>query len=383
MNILVTGATGYIGGRLVPKLLEKGHVVRCLARRPEVLEGRWKGVEIVKGDVLSAESSSLVNALSGIDVAYYLVHSMTAGEEGFEERDRQASRNFAEAARAAGVRRIIYLGGLGSTEQQLSPHLKSRQEVGDALRSTGVPVTEFRAAIIVGSGSLSFEMIRHLTERLPVMICPRWVMSRCQPIAVRDVLSYLVGCLEIPTSTGRIFEIGGADILTYRDMMLGYAKVRGLKRFLIPVPILTPRLSSYWVDLVTPVPAGLSHPLIEGLKNDVVCTSRDALDVFPIQPLRYEEAVRLALKRVEEGNVETIWSGSQASMGRWTSGQPPTATLQMREGMIIEEHTLEIQASAKQVFRIFSGIGGARGWYYADWPGACGDFWIGLSVASV
>lgn len=362
-RILVTGATGYIGGRLVPRLLEKGHSVRCLARQPKNLEGRhWNGVEIVQGDVLKPES--LDAAMRDVDVAYYLVHSMRAGESGFEERDRSAARSFAAAARKAGVSRIVYLGGLGAEENGLSAHLDSRHEVGQLLREGGVPVTEFRAAIIVGSGSISFEMIRYLTERLPVMICPRWVKSLCQPIAVRDVLSYLVETLEKPESAGKIFDIGGDDVLSYREMMLGYAQARGLHRRLVEVPFLTPRLSSWWVDLVTPIPASISRPLIDGLKHDVVCGDRSALEIFSVRPIGYLEAVRLALQRIDEGEVETIWSGSHASL---KAGDSPSSRLENREGMIMEVRKAQIAAPSERVFRTFSGIGGDRRWFYADW----------------
>jgi uncharacterized protein YbjT (DUF2867 family) len=268
MNVLVTGATGYIGGRLVPRLLAARHHVICLARDPSRLAGRgWQDCEVRQADLL--DPASLGAALSGAEAAYYLVHSMADGARGFGERDHQAATNFGPAAREGGLRRIIYLGGLGTKE--LSAHLASRQHVGDVLRASGVPVTEFRAAIVVGSGSISFETIRYLTERLPVMITPRWVSTRCQPIAVENVLDYLTLSLGEPLSVGRTFEIGGPDVLTYGEMMRAYAAARGLKRFLIPVPVLTPRLSSYWVDLVTPIPAAYSHPLIEGLRSEVVC----------------------------------------------------------------------------------------------------------------
>ncbi len=363
-RILVTGATGYIGGRLVPRLLEKGYFVRCLARNPENLKGRnWKNFEVIKGDLFSEES--LKKAMKDIDVAYYLIHSMQAGEKDFEERDRQAAINFGKVAKEAGVQRIIYLGGLGSEESNLSPHLQSRHEVGDLLRSSGVAVTEFRAAIIIGSGSISFEMIRYLSERLPIIIAPRWAKSLCQPIAIRDVLYYLIYSLEVPESIGKILEIGGSDVLTYGEMMLGYAKVRGLKRYLIRVPVLTPRLSSYWIDFVTPIPASISHPLIEGLKNDVICKDSTARKIFPtIQPISYLQAVEFALQRIQKAEVETIWSTS-SSLIKKKNFLP--LNLETREGMIIETRQTEIEASPEKVFKVFSSIGGNQGWFYLNW----------------
>jgi uncharacterized protein YbjT (DUF2867 family) len=366
MKILVTGATGYIGGRLVPKLLEKGYFVRCLARRPENLQGRFwnvggNAVETVAADLLDA--ASLEQACEGIDIAYYLVHSMSAGEHGFEERDRKAAHFFSQAAKKAGIRRIIYLGGLGEEHASLSHHLASRHEVGNILRESGVSVTEFRAAIIVGSGSVSFEMIRCLTERLPVMVCPKWVVSVCQPISIRDVLKYLVDAVSENASEGKILDIGGPDKLTYRDMMLGYAKVRGLKRSLIRVPVLTPRLSSYWVDFITPIPAALGRPLIEGLKNDVVCRNEEALKIFPFEPLGYEEAVRLALDRTAQGDVETAWWGTESIFSK----NLLSPMVQVHEGFILERRSIEIPASADKVFQVVSSLGGNRGWLYADW----------------
>ena len=279
-RLLVTGATGYIGGRLVPRLLQAGYRVRCLVRDPERLQGRpWLDeVEVASGDVLRPDTLSA--ALAGVEAAYYLVHSMAAGE-GFHERDLVAARNFSAAAAAAGVMRIIYVGGLGDPETELSRHLRSRQETGAALRAGGVPVTEFRAGVIVGSGSVSFELIRYLTERLPIIICPRWVFTCIQPIGIRNVLEYLITSLDRPESAGEVIEIGGADILTYGDMMLGYARARGLKRRLVPVPVLTPRLSSYWVHLVTPIPTAIARPLIEGLRNEVVVRDDKARRLFP------------------------------------------------------------------------------------------------------
>jgi uncharacterized protein YbjT (DUF2867 family) len=293
--VLVTGVTGYVGGRLVPELLASGYRVRVLVRDKNRLQGRaWLSqVEVVQGDVLNP--ASLFMAMPGVSVAYYLIHSMS-GSADFDQRDIQAARNFGDAARANGVVRIIYLGGLGDPATDLSKHLRSRQQTGQALQEAGVPVTEFRAAIVVGSGSISFEMIRYLTERVPVMICPRWVFTRVQPIAISDVLNYLVAALETPQSKGRIIEIGGADVITYGDMMLGYARVRGLRRWLLSVPVLTPRLSSYWVHLVTPIPASIARPLIDGLRNEVIVRDEIARELFPqIEPMDYPAAVSLAL----------------------------------------------------------------------------------------
>jgi uncharacterized protein YbjT (DUF2867 family) len=252
------------------------------------------------GDVLDYES--LVPALEGVDSAYYLVHAMAAGEAGFEARDLYAAQNFGRAAQAAGVRRIIYLGGLGRDEDELSPHLRSRHEVGEQLRSWRIAVTEFRAGVIIGAGSTSFDLVRYLTERLPVLISPRWVSTLTQPIAIDDVLRYLVECQEMPETEERILEIGGRNILSYGQMMLGYARVRGLRRWLVPVPVLTPRLSSWWVRLVTPLPVSVARPLIDGVKNQVIVEDPTAEQMFGFTPLGYDEAVRVALKQIRVGN---------------------------------------------------------------------------------
>ncbi|MHC4206822.1 MAG: SDR family oxidoreductase, partial [Planctomycetota bacterium] len=328
--------------------------VRVLVRDPEKLGIKsWKNeVEIFKGDVL--EPSTLVPALSGVGVAYYLIHSITSGEN-FAERDLAAARNFGEAAKQAEIKRMIYLGGLGDPETNLSKHLRSRQETADMLRRSGVCLTEFRAAIIVGTGCISFEMIRYLTERIPVMICPRWVKSKVQPIAVDDVIEYLTESLQNLDSAGQVVEIGGKDVLTYGDMMMLYARVRGLRRWLINVPVLTPRLSSYWVHWVTPVSAAFSRPLIEGLRNEVVVRDSKALELFPhIKPSEYENAVHSALSQLEPEQFEEMASSQKIS----SSANFKT----IRNGMIIEIKCRQIHAQASAVYRTFTDIGGSNGW---------------------
>jgi len=361
--VLVTGSTGYIGGRLVPRLLESGYRVRCLVRDPVRLQGRpWqKEVEIATGDML--QPADLTPAMQGVSAAYYLVHSMAGGPD-FHERDLSAARNFGAAARAGGIERIIFLGGLAEEVTGLSEHLRSRQQTGDCLREAGVPVTEFRAGVIVGSGSLSFEMIRYLTERVPVMICPRWVYTRTQPIGIREVLDYLAMALSVPGSRGRIIEIGGADVVTYGEMMMTYAQVRGLRRWMVSVPVLTPLLSSYWVNLVTPIPAAIARPLIEGLRNESVVRDPLARQLFPgIVPADYRTTVERAIVRLEASNVETAWSDALST----SQGDVPPVTLTDREGMIIEQRQRLVPAPASDVYKVFSGIGGKRGWYHMNW----------------
>lgn len=360
---LVTGVTGYIGGRLVPELLKKGYPVRVLTRDASRLEGRsWHGrVEIVEADVL--EPGTLPAALAGVSVAYYLIHSM-GNEENFYERDVTAAQNFGREAKRQGLDQIIYLGGLGDPEEELSPHLASRQLTGEVLRESGVPVTEFRAAIVVGSGSISFEMIRYLTERIPVMICPSWVYSKVQPIAIRDVLKYLVEAVTTTAARGRILEIGGRDVITYGDMMRTYAKVRGLRRWLVPVPVLSPTLSSYWVHWMTPVPASMARPLIKGLKNNVVVRDSSAREIFPdIHPVKYVEAVRRAIDRVNSRDVETTWNDALAS----SKGVTQPVVLQTHQGMIIERRVKIVKAGPGEVFKAFSGLGGEKGWLSFNW----------------
>lgn len=358
-TVLVTGATGYVGGRLVPRLLNAGYAVRVLVRGgPRRLNSRpWNDeVDIVIGDVLAPET--LGAAMTGVDVAYYLIHSMSGSGE-FSTRDVEAARNFASAAAEHGVSGIVYLGGLGNPESDLSEHLRSRQETGKALRQFDVPVTEFRAGMVVGSGSLSFEMMRNLTERLPVMIAPRWVYTKTQPIAIRDVLNYLVAALETPQSKGQIIEIGCPDVLTYADMMMTYARLRGLRRIIIRVPVLTPRLSSYWVHWMTPVPASVATPLIEGLRNELVVRDDRARKLFPeIEPIDFATAVRLALTRVEQGEIETLWSDALAS----SQGDIEPVYLTQEQGMLIERRQKMVEAPAAAVYRAFASLGGDQGW---------------------
>src|SRR5271165_1147681 len=292
--ILLTGGSGYVGGRLIPLLEKQGVRLRCLARSPEKMRPRVQpGTEIVQGDVL--DLASLDRALQGVQTAYYLVHLMS-GSKDFEKEDRQAATNFAQAASKAGVRRIIYLGGLGDdADPKLSPHLRSRHEVGQILRDSGVETIEFRASLVIGTGSLSFDLVKSLTDRLPVMLCPRWLTTPTQPIAVDDVLAYLLAAHDLPAAESRIFEIGSPDVMTYGGMIREYARQKGLRRWLISVPVLTPYLSSLWLALVTPASFEVGRHLIEVLKNPTVVQDRSALDVFPIKPMGIREAIQKAL----------------------------------------------------------------------------------------
>ena len=356
MRVLVTGATGYIGGRLMTRLVGKGHAIRCLARDPRRLEGRaWSGVEVVGGDV--GDPGVLRRALEGVEVAYYLVHSMASGHA-FREQDRAMAAAFGRAAAAAGVRRIIYLGGLGDPALVHSKHLVSRQEVGRCLAEAGVPVVEFRAAVIVGSGSASFEIIRHLTERLPVMVPPLWVNTRCQPIGVRSVLDYLEEALDHPGAAG-IFEIGGTDVMTYREMMLEYARIRGLRRMILPFPVPRPDISSRWIDLVTPIPFRIAHPLVESLQFEVVVRDDRALATFPVRPTGFTEAVNRALARMATDDVETTWASSLASI---TPDQYGRKRLDSYEGLLFERHQLAVRAAPGPVFEVICALGGEDGW---------------------
>jgi uncharacterized protein YbjT (DUF2867 family) len=361
MRVLVTGATGYIGGRLVPLLLEAGHEVRCLSRDPGRLDGLpWRErVEVARGDVL--DPASLAAPLDGCDAAYYLVHAMAEGA-GFDERDRVGAAGFRDAAAAAGLQRLVYLGGLAPEGATLSKHLDSRHEVGRLLAAGPVPVTEFRAAVIIGSGSMSFEMLRYLTEVLPVMTTPRWVRNRCQPIAVSDVLSLLVRALDDPEPVSRVLEIGGPDILSYQDMMQGYAEEVGLRRFIIPVPLLSPRLSSLWVGLVTPLPPRVARPLVEGLRAEVLVRDDAARRVFPHDPLPYREALRLALATPPEA-VATRWSDAAPSPAHPAPGDP-----EWSGGTVFtDRRVVPTDAEPHQLFWAFSRIGGDVGYYGLTW----------------
>lgn len=359
-HILLTGATGYVGGRLLKALEQAGYSVRCLARRPDFLRPRVAALtEIVAGDVLAPESLS--QALQGIDTAYYLVHSMSSGGS-FEDEDRQAAQNFGQAARQAGVRRIIYLGGLGDNTGSLSSHLRSRQEVGAVLRESGVPIIEFRASIVIGSGSLSFEMIRALVERLPVMITPRWVAIQAQPIAISDLLDYLLTALSLSLEGHHIFEIGGTDQVSYGEVMREYARQRGLRRFMLPVPVLTPRLSSLWLGLVTPLYARVGRKLIDSLRHPTIVQDSSALQVFNIQPKGMSEAIAEALRKEEQEITQTRWSDALSSAGplpKWGSVRFGTR--------LVDSRTLEVAVPPAVAFAPIRRLGGQTGWYYGDW----------------
>ncbi|MGY1916881.1 SDR family oxidoreductase [Blastococcus sp. SYSU DS0973] len=367
LTCLVTGATGYVGGRLVPELLAAGHRVRVMSRSPERLRDHpWAGdVEVVRAD--AADATSVAAACEGVDVVYYLIHALGTGRS-FEAADRHTATVMAGAVRDAGVGRLVYLGGLGPEDEQLSPHLRSRAEVAAILLGSGIPTVVLRAAVILGSGSASFEMLRYLTERLPVMVTPRWVHSRIQPIAVRDVLRYLVACAGLPAEVHRCFDIGGPDVMNYAEMMQRYARVAGLpRRRILPVPIFTPSLSSHWVGVVTPVPAGIARPLVESLRNTVVCAEHEIAQYVPDPPeglLGFDDAVRLAVQRVRDSAVSTRWSS--ASVPGAPSDPLPTDPDWAGGSLYVDERVRSTAASAEEVWRVVEGIGGDRGWY--SWP---------------
>ncbi|MDA0798987.1 MAG: SDR family oxidoreductase [Chloroflexi bacterium] len=370
MRVLVTGATGYIGSKLVPLLVNEGHTVRVAARNPDALLARsWvRDVDVVQADL--ASNKSLVLALNGIDVAFYLVHSMGSGA-GFHKRDRAMAQQFAIQARAAGVRRIIYLGALGHASAGLTEHLASRHETGVLLASSGLDVVELRAGPVVGAGSLPFEMIRYLTERVPIMVCPRWVFTKVQPIGLHDVLAYLFASLDVPAQGHEIIEIGGSEVVSYGEMMTKYANIRGLRRAMIWVPVLTPRLSSLWVHLITPLRGSFARPIVEGLRNEVVVRDTRARHLFPeVEPQSYAASVQEALNELvppREPALDCV-------------GTELVTELRDREGLIRERRRIVVNAPQSAVFDAFQSLGGKRGWYL-DWGwrlrGAVDRMWGG------
>jgi len=358
MRILLTGATGYVGGCLLDELQRRGHAVRCLVRRPERLAGRTSATtEIIQGD--AANPADLARACAGVEVAYWLVHSMEGGVD-FERADRLAAERFAAAATAAGVRRIVYLGGLGADDDRLSPHLRSRQEVGSILRASGLDVIEFRASIIIGAGSFSFDLVRMLVERLPVMICPAWLATPTQPIAIADVVAYLAAAADVPSDGPRIFEIGGPDKVSYGAIMHEYARQRGLRRLMIPVPVLTPRLSGLWLKLVAPRYAKVGQKLIDGLKNPTVVTNDAARRGFPLVPRDLRTAVGEALRSEHAAFADRHWAEFADASPRRYGGT--------NEGRVLIDHRHAVVAvSADKAFAAIERIGGAHGWYACNW----------------
>lgn len=359
-QILLTGATGYVGGRLFPLLKKKNLSIRCLVRHPDKIAGhRFRGATIQQGDVISGEG--LAEALQGIHTAYYLVHAL-ASDRDFEKKEQLGAEKFAAAAKAAGVEKIIYLSGLGHESSDLSPHLKSRHQVGKILAASGVPTLEFRAGIILGSGSLSFEMVRALVERLPLMIIPRWVQTPTQPIAIEDVLSYLILALDHPLPHSQIFEIGGSDVVSYQDIMKEYGRQRGLHRLMIPVPVLTPHLSSRWLGLITPLFAKVGKKLIEGIRNPTLVRNSEALRVFPVRPMGIQKAIARALSNEDEDFALTHWADALSS-----SKQRQHWGGVRFKNRLIDSRSIKIPVPAKRAFRPIQEIGGKRGWYYGNW----------------
>ncbi len=359
-RVLLTGATGYVGGRLLKSLEAHDHTVRCLARRPENLAGKVADTtEVVQGDLHDIDS--LHRAMQDIDVAYYLVHSLgSAGD--FETEEATAARNFADSARDAGVSRIIYLGGLGGSDPSASPHLRSRRRVGEILRNSGATVIEFRASIVIGSGSVSFEMVRALVERLPIMVTPRWVAVPAQPIAVNDLLAYLESALTVDVESSQVYEIGGADVVSYGGLMREYARQRGLRRAMIPVPVLTPRLSSLWLGLVTPVYARIGRKLVDSLRNASVVEAPLPPATFRIQPVGVTEAIASAVRNEDREFAETRWSDALSSSGR------RERTGSVRFGSrLVDTRTVTVPASPDAAFAPIGRIGGETGWYFADY----------------
>lgn len=360
-RVLVCGATGYVGGRLVPKLLDKGWNVRCLVRSPEKMQlFPWRdhpNLEVVQGNLDNLES--VQKAATGIDAAYYLVHAMISAGDDYAKRDRELATNFVQGLEGSTCQRIVYLGGLGEMGPDLSKHLQSRREVAKILQSSKCPTTVFRAAMVIGSGSASFEILRYLVDRLPVMITPKWVKVETQPIAIRDVLRYLVECLDVAETGDQVIDIGGTDVMSYQQLMQMTAKANDLpRRWIIPVPVLTPRLSSAWISLVTPVGASIARPLAEGLRNRTVCRNDLAKTLMPGRLMGMQEAIESAVGKLKAGDVETRWStaGEMPGDPEWAGG----TTLE-------DSREIEVNASAAQTFTVISRIGGKYGYWGADW----------------
>jgi uncharacterized protein YbjT (DUF2867 family) len=358
-RILLTGATGYVGGRLLPCLLDAGYTVRCAVRRPEsVTLAAHENLEVIQADLL--DKTSMEVALQDMDVAYYLAHSLGSSEN-FEEKELQCAKNFADAAKETGLKRIIYLGGLGSGDD-LSAHLRSRQRVGQILRDSGIPSIELRASIIIGSGSLSFEMVRALVDRLPAMIIPRWVKAKAQPIAIEDVIAYLLSSIHLSIDGSRLYEIGGPDTVSYMDIMLEYGQRRGLRPLMIPVPVLTPRLSSLWLGLITPLYARVGRKLVDSIQHDTLVEDEQALLDFPIKPRGLSEAIDRALKNEDREFAQTRWSDAFSS-----AGEPRSWGGVKLGARLIDSRSLSVNCSPGNAFSPIQSIGGTKGWYYANW----------------
>lgn len=357
--LLITGATGYVGGRLLERLSKEPVRLRAMARKPEGLRDWWgERVEVTAGDVL--DPASLPDVLEGVDTAYYLIHSMGGGGD-FEAKEAESARNFGNAARVAGVKRIVFLGGLADERQGLSPHMRSRHQTGCILRESGVQVIEFRASIILGAGSLSFEMIRALVQRLPIMITPKWAHVEAQPIAIEDLIAYLVQALELEDTSSRIFEIGGADVVSYKEIMYLYSRARGLKRWFLPVPVLSPTLSSLWLGLVTPLFARVGKKLIESVTHPSVIQNPAAKEKFSVEPCGVEQAIRQALEEEDRGYALTRWSDSLSS------GNTLNSWAGVRFGTrLVDSRVRECQIPPERVFQAVEKIGGTTGWYYAN-----------------